>query len=85
MEDLFNGRIDGVVCDDPVAANYALQQEEYAKKLKIAFIVDTPESEYYGIAVKQGNKELVDLINKGIEAVKAKGIDAQLRAKWIGR
>lgn len=85
MEDLFNGRIDGVVCDDPVATNYALQQEEYAKKLKIAFIVDTPESEYYGIAVKQGNKELVDLINKGIEAVKAKGIDAQLRAKWIGR
>lgn len=85
MEDLYNGRIDGVVCDDPVAANYALQQEQYAKTMKIAFIVDTPTSEYYGIAVRKGNKELVELINKGIAAVKAKGIDAELRAKWIGQ
>ena len=34
MEDLFNGRIDGVVCDDPVAVQYALMQEEYKAKLK---------------------------------------------------
>lgn len=85
MEDLYNGRIDGVVCDDPVAANYALQQEQYAKTMKIAFIVDTPENEYYGIAVKKGNQEMIELINKGIDAVKAKGIDAQLRAKWMGK
>ncbi|MFI3270857.1 MAG: basic amino acid ABC transporter substrate-binding protein [Pseudomonadota bacterium] len=84
MEDLYNGRIDGAVCDDPVAANYALQQEQYAEKLKIAFIVASPTPEYYGIAVKKGNQELLDLLNKGIADVKAKGIDKEIHAKWVG-
>lgn len=84
MEDLYNGRIAGAVCDDPVAANYALQQEQYAKTLKIAFIVSSPTPEYYGIAVQKGNKELLDLLNKGIAAVKAKGIDKEIHAKWVG-
>lgn len=84
MEDLFNGRIDGVVCDDPVAAQYALQKAEYAAKLKIAAVLDTGD-EFYGVAVKKGNKEVLDLINKGIKAVQEKGIDKDLRAKWIGQ
>jgi polar amino acid transport system substrate-binding protein len=33
--------------------------------------------------VKKGNKELLDLINKGIRAVQAKKIDEQLRKKWL--
>jgi polar amino acid transport system substrate-binding protein len=84
MEDLFNGRIDGVVCDDPVAAQYALQRAEYAAKLKIAAVLETGD-EYYGVAVKKGNKEVLDLINKGIEAVQAKGIDKELRKKWLSQ
>ncbi len=84
MEDLFNGRLDGVVCDDPVAAQYALQKAEYAEKLKIAAVLDTGD-EYYGVAVKKGNKEVVDLINKGIEAVQAKGIEKELRSKWMAQ
>jgi polar amino acid transport system substrate-binding protein len=84
MEDLFNGRIDGVVCDDPVAAQYALQKAEYAAKLKIAAVLDTGD-EYYGVAVKKGNKEVLDLLNKGIKAVQEKGIDKELHAKWIGQ
>ncbi len=84
MEDLFNGRLDGVVCDDPVAAQYALQKAEYAAKLKIASILETGD-EYYGIAVKKGNKELVDLLNKGIKAVQEKGIDKTIRAKWLSQ
>lgn len=85
MEALYNGNIDGVVCDDPVAANYALQQEEYAKRLKIAFIVEAEEKEYYGVAVNKGNSEVLALIDKGIKAVKEKGIEEQLRKKWIGQ
>ena len=84
MEDLFNGRLDGVVCDDPVAAQYALQKAEYAAKLKIASILETGD-EYYGIAVKKGNKELVDLLNKGIKAVQEKGVDKTIRAKWLSQ
>ncbi len=84
MEDLFNGRLDGVVCDDPVAAQYALQKAEYAAKLKIAAVLDTGD-EFYGIAVKKGDKELLDLLNKGIKAVQEKGIDKTIRARWLGR
>ena len=83
MEDLNVGRIAAVVCDDPVAANYAL--DKYKDKLKIAAILKTDKVENYGFAVKKGNKKVLDLLNKGIEAVKAKGIDQQLQKKWIGR
>ena len=85
FEDMFNGRIDGVVCDDPVAAQYALQNEKYKGKFKIAAILEGGEDEYYGIAIKKGDKETLDLVNKGIEAVKAKGIDKELMKKWIGQ
>ncbi len=84
MEDLFNGRIDGVVCDDPVAAQYALQKAEYAAKLKIAAVLETGD-ENYGIAVQKGNAEVLGLINKGIEGVQKKGIDKELRKKWMGQ
>lgn len=85
IEDLFNGRIDAVVCDDPVAANYALANEKYKTKLKIAAVIETGEVEYYGIAVRKGNSRILDPVNKGIQAVKAKGLDLELQKKWIGQ
>ncbi|NDY58276.1 basic amino acid ABC transporter substrate-binding protein [Desulfovibrio sulfodismutans] len=84
FEDLFNGRIDGVVCDDPVAAQYALQNDKYKNALKIATIIEAGD-EFYGIAMKKGNKEVLDLVNKGIKAVQDKGIDKELQKKWIGQ
>ncbi|ACV68633.1 basic amino acid ABC transporter substrate-binding protein [Desulfohalobium retbaense] len=83
MQDLLNGRLAGVVCDDPVAANYAKQEEGFSDALKIAAILESDTEEYYGIALKKGNEDLLKLINKGIRAVKDKGLDAELRAKWI--
>jgi len=83
MEDLNVGRIAAVVCDDPVAANYAL--DKYKDKLKIAAVLKTDKAENYGFAVKKGNKKILALLNKGIEAVKARGIDRQLKKKWIGQ
>lgn len=83
MEDLNVGRIAAVVCDDPVAANYAL--DKYKDNLKIATIIETGEAEHYGVAVGKGSAETLDLINKGIRAVKAKGLDQELKKKWIGQ
>lgn len=81
FEDMAAGRIGGVVCDTPVAANYALQREEYKAKFKI---VGKPfTDEYYGVVVQKGNQKLLDVINKGIKAVQAKGIDKQLEKKWL--
>ncbi len=81
FEDMAAGRIGGVVCDTPVAANYALQRKEYKEKFMIAGEPFTDEC--YGVVVQKGNQKLLDLINKGIKAVQAKGIDKQLEKKWL--
>ncbi|MBN1828858.1 MAG: basic amino acid ABC transporter substrate-binding protein [Deltaproteobacteria bacterium] len=81
FEDMAAGRIAAVVCDTPVAANYALQQQEYKEKFKIAGIPFTEE--FYGVVVKKGNKKLLNIINKGIKAVQSKGIDKELEKKWL--
>jgi polar amino acid transport system substrate-binding protein len=83
FEDLYNGRIDGVVCDDPVAKLYALKKDNYKDTLKIACIIPA-DDELYGVAVKKGDKETLDLINKGLDAVVKKGLDKEILKKWLG-
>jgi len=82
MEDLANGRIDAVMCDDPVAKYYANKHKDFTNKFKVALI--TPNVEYYGFAVQKGHEDLVKQLNEGIKAVKAKGIDKELMKKWTG-
>ncbi len=81
FEDMASGRIEGVVCDTPVAADYALQRAEY--KAKFMIVGEPFTQEQYGIVVKKGDKKLVDLLNKGIKAVQKKGIDKELEKKWL--
>jgi polar amino acid transport system substrate-binding protein len=81
FEDLVAGRIDAVVCDTPVAADFALQRDEYKAALKI--VGEAFTDEYYGILVQKGNTELLDKINEGLAAVQAEGIDQALEAEWL--
>ena len=83
FEDLAKGNIDAVICDDPVAKFYANKKQEYAGKLKVAFITD--DVEFYGFAVRKSDTDLVKKLNEGIKAVKEKGIDKQVVEKWIGK
>ncbi len=84
VEDLFLGRLDAVVCDDAVASNFIMENEKYRENLKIAAVLSADtDQELYGVAVRKGNQEILDLINKGIAGVQAKGIDQQLNKKWI--
>jgi polar amino acid transport system substrate-binding protein len=81
FEDLINGRIEAVVCDTPVAAQFALQNESYKGKLKI---VGKPfTEEYYGVAVKKGNAKVLDLVNKGLNKVLNTNTYKQIEAKWL--
>ena len=82
LEDLAKGNIDAVICDDPVAKFYANKKEEYKGKLHVAYITD--DVEYYGFAVRKDDKDLLESLNRGIRAVKEKGLDKQIVAKWIG-
>ncbi len=83
ISSLFLSRIDGVVCDDIVAANFLSRNKEYAEKLKVALVIPSDAPSYYGFAVSQNNKDLLDLLNKGIASVKAKGLEKALDKKWI--
>jgi polar amino acid transport system substrate-binding protein len=81
FEDLVNGRIDGVVADTPVAADFALQSESYKGKLKI---VGKPfTEEYYGIAVRKGNSEVLDAINRGLDKVLDTSTYDRIEKKWL--
>jgi polar amino acid transport system substrate-binding protein len=81
VEDLAIGRLDAVVVDSPIAANYVLQNEKYKARLQIVGIPFTEE--YYGIAVKKGDKTTLDLINKGLAVIEKDGTMAKLKAKWL--
>jgi len=81
FEDLANGRVDAVVCDTPVAAQYALQNDSYKGKLKI---VGQPfTDEFYGVAVKKGNSKVLDQINKGLKKVLDAGENKAIEKKWL--
>ena len=81
FEDLVNGRIDAVVCDNPTAANYALQNDKYKGKLKI--VGDRFTEEYYGVAVKKGNTKVLDVINAGLKKVLDAGDNKAIEDKWL--
>jgi polar amino acid transport system substrate-binding protein len=84
VEDLYNGRIDAVICDDAVAADYALQNPKYSKKLMLAYLIEAEEKEYLGFPVQKGDKETLKMINESLAKVKASGEYDKIFSKWFG-
>ncbi|QEN07384.1 basic amino acid ABC transporter substrate-binding protein [Oceanispirochaeta crateris] len=81
IEDLANGNIDGVVADSPIAADYVLGNDTYKSKLKI--VGEPFTDEFYGVAVKKGNSEVLDKLNAGLKAVIESGERDELVNKWL--
>lgn len=77
--ELVNGKCDVVVIDSATAQKYVSDNEG----LKIVEDASAFESEEYAIAVQKGNKELLDMINKAINAKLADGTISELSAKYI--
>jgi polar amino acid transport system substrate-binding protein len=71
------GTVEGVVIDAPVAQNAV----EKSGGVEIAEKVPTEET--YGIAVAQGETELLDEINKGLEEVEKDGTYKKIYEKWF--
>ena len=82
FEDLKVGRIDAVMCDDPVAAYYANRKEGYTDLMKLAFI--TSEGEDAGFVFRKQDEQLKNDINKGLAAIRADGTEKAIREKWMG-
>ena len=77
--ELVNGKCDVVVIDSATAQKYVSDNEG----LKIVEDPSAFESEEYAIAVQKGNTELLNMINKAIEAKLADGTISELSAKYI--
>lgn len=75
--DLMNGNIDAVVLDELPA------KEIVAKNRKLDIVKDKFAREEYAIAIKKGNTELVDSINKTIEKIKSNGDYEYLVASFM--
>jgi polar amino acid transport system substrate-binding protein len=78
FQDLMNGQIVAVVCDNPVAMGYVGQNPD---KLKMVGGVFTDEN--YGIAVAKGKTDLLAKINAGIAEIKKEGLIETLTTKWL--
>lgn len=76
INDLVNKNLDAVVLDSPVARRF---QDE--RPVKIVGIIVTGEN--YGIAVKEGNKELLNKINEGLRKVKESGKMSEIIDKYF--
>jgi ABC-type amino acid transport substrate-binding protein len=74
---LKSGTVEAVIIDAPVAANAV----EKSGGVEIAEKVPTEET--YGIAVAQGDTELLDEINKGLEEVEKDGTYKTIYEKWF--
>ncbi len=76
--ELVNGKCDVVVIDSATAQDYVADNEGLV-------IIEDPNafaSEEYAIAVKKGNTELLDTINKAIEQMLADGTISEFAAKY---
>ncbi len=78
FQDLINGQVQAVVCDNPVALLYVGKN---ADKIKAVGSVFTDE--YYGIAVAKKKTDLLKKINAGLKAIKAEGLIDQYANKWL--
>lgn len=81
LKELEAGGVDAVVADNGVIINYVTNNAG-ANFKTVSDSAFAPEQ--YGIAVKKGNAELLEKVNKGIAAIKADGSYDQVYAKTFG-
>ena len=81
--ELQNGGCDVVVTDRPVN-DFFLAQHPKNKEFVVSRDIDSAQSEYYGIAVAKGNKELLSVINEGLKRLVENGEFGKISTKWFG-
>lgn len=79
MNDLINGGLDAVVADSPVVL-YFIKQNPNAN---IHYLNGDFPKEYYGIAVKKGNSDLLTKINASLKKLQDSGKYNDIYKKWF--
>ena len=81
LKELEAGGVDAVVADNGVVINY-VNNNPGSKFKTVSDASFAPEQ--YGFAVKKGNTELLEKLNKGLADVKADGSYDQIYTKYFG-
>ena len=77
---LLSGNAEAVVSDRPVIDYYLITNEG----VNIKAIRSLYKKEYYGIATRKENDELLNKINEALVKLKEKGIYDKIYSKWFG-
>jgi polar amino acid transport system substrate-binding protein len=78
FQDLMTGKVNAVVCNNPIALLYIGINPD---KLKTAGKIFTDEN--YGIAVNKDKKDLLNKINSGLMTIKKAGMIELYSNKWL--
>lgn len=81
--DLKMNGCDAVILDRPVIGYFIVKNARAAKGLSQQNAVKF-NSEYFGFAVKKGNKELAEKVNSALRSMREDGTYDKIYAKWFG-
>ncbi|MBO8173159.1 MAG: basic amino acid ABC transporter substrate-binding protein [Bacillaceae bacterium] len=81
LKELENGGVEAVVADNAVVLEYIKNNPDANFK---SVSDDNFPKEYYGIAVKKGNTELLDRINAGLKEIQENGTYDEIFNKYFG-
>ncbi|MDD4508989.1 MAG: amino acid ABC transporter substrate-binding protein [Eubacteriaceae bacterium] len=79
FQDLDAGRLDAMVVDS-VVAKYYIKKED----AKFTILSESLSPEKYGVAVKKGNTDMLNKIQKAIDEMEADGTAAKISKDWFG-
>lgn len=80
IQQMINGTVDAVIGDNAVLIEFTKTNPD---SNLITIEDDSFESEYYGLMVKKGNTELLDLLNEGIQKLKESGKLAEITGQEL--
>lgn len=80
FQELEGGGVDAVIGDNGVVTNFV--KNNPGKNFRIVNDPTFPK-EYYGIAVKKGNQELLTKLNHGLEQIKVDGTQDRIYKKYF--
>jgi len=81
LKALNDNYVEAVVYAEPMVRYYI--EKRYNGSLKVAAVANEKNRDQLGIAVKKGNSEVLDLLNKGIAAVAGSPAEKEMEKKWL--
>lgn len=81
VEDLANGRLDGIVADVAIVEFFVLSNDRYGSRLQV--VGDPYAIEPYAFAIRMDRPDLRDRVDRGLASVRADGTLERIQAFWF--